>query len=287
MNCGPFVSEKLLPDNVKFPTLCILAVFGMVRMVSGATLLELDFQNVNDSTTKALTRTEGASQIGELGEGAAIETGPTGIEAGIPQIRSGAMVISKQERQGFLTMKETEKGNAWFSAYTRSNHLESGTMVVVFQPEFGGPVTGDGPLARPTLFSTQVASSRDPSMLTWDICNHGLRFLLGTPSSQVLLKQPDWNPDKWYFLVMSWAKGESPILYVRELGSSEFAMNVVETVMAKTGGKYNVPIRIGNYNGEPPSSPMNGKMAYFLWTDDYTNSADAIDTLFKQITESK
>lgn len=269
-------------------SLILSAVLLPTVWSSAETLLEFDFQNVEGTETKASQHTQESSNVGELINGAEIDTGPTGIEKGIPQILSGSLIIDRQMKGGSLGMKSTAgagaNNNACFGDYTRGAGFGTGTILMVFKPNFGKAGGGN------TLFCTNVVSTQAGFFA---IRMQGKKISLfmgakeGATSAQIEL--PEWKPDQWYLIATSWRESASPTIYARALGESGglFGAGDKPVLAAKN---FRNGIRIGNGHSvkEPePTAMMDGRMAYFLWTDEFAESQAAYDSLYEGITLAK
>lgn len=271
---------------MKFPRLLTLG-FSLLApaLAFGATLLELDFQNVEGNATKAKQHESGASGVGELQNGAEIDPGETGIGTGIEQIRKGAMLVDKQMAGAALMMKsqagEGANNNACFGDYSRADGYGTGTIVLIFKPSFA-TAGGRGN----TLFCTNAVSTMSGFIA---LRMQGKKFMLiagakdDATSAQV--ETPGWDVGEWYFLAASWETGQNPTVYVRQIGSDDayFAEGTKPMPISKS---IRQGVRIGNGHNvkDPnPQSMMDGRLAYFLWTDAFSNSREAYDALYASI----
>jgi hypothetical protein len=271
---------------MKFPRSLILSLALLAPVAAfGETLLELDFQNRDGVETKARHQTGGASEIGELMNGAEIETGETGIEHGIEQIRKGSLVIDKQMTGAALMMKDQGGGgvsnNACFADYSRGAGFGTGTIVMVFKPSFA-TAGGRGN----TLFCTNAVSTM-PGFIALRMQGKKFIFLAGAKDDATMaqVETPGWEPGDWYFLAASWQEGANPTAYVRRIGSDDvFFSTGNKPVAAGKGIRHSVRIGNGHNVKDPnPDSMMDGRLAYFLWTDSFADSQSAYDALYSSI----
>lgn len=262
-----------------------LALLGAIRAASAETLLELDFQNVTGTETKASAGNSRGSDTGELLNDAQIDLGPTGIDTGMPGLRKGSLIIDRQMKGASLALKNLNAGGRSNSAYTSfigGPGFGTSTIAFVFQPNFTTAGRSN------VLFCTN-ATSTQAGFMALRVVGKGLMLILGAKdaASTVEIADAGWESGQWYFIAASWQQDSPPNLFVCPLkGSGIFAEGTKPVIGT---GAITQGVRIGNGHDikELPSGQMDGRLAYFLWANDFTGNAAGYDTLFKRIVDGK
>lgn len=266
----------------------LLAVMGGVHGAS--TLLEFDFQTAGPegNTVKAAEVVAGASGMGKY-DGTTVfdPNGATGlkgkgVEKGYLEFPDGS--------DGYLEMINTDaKGNnAEYRDYEGKEGFGTGTMVIVFQP--GASYDGKKGGNRKFFFTTNMSGTSN-AIARWLASDGGSKLRLEFAAnkegySMVEMELPPWDPTAWYVMGASWGMDKKPTMYVRKIGSGEgkFAMGSKELTVTEMNV---LGIRFGNapYNASQKVTPAGGKMAYVLWTEEYTESKEAFEAMAGKIAE--
>lgn len=276
------------------PLLFIAVVLGFSSAHS-ETALEVDFTKF-DPATRMITGQnhwpEGPATLEASEQGASIDPGATtGIGAGNPALAKGlAECVDSSEGGGFL---DTTAGYSKITGIRRG--YGTCTIAAVFQPHFSGRLAGNGPRSRACFFATNYGGSASEAIV-FGIGDKGLALMFGigsaaSPDRRVTIEQPDWEPEKWYFLAASWGPSEKPTIYWREIGAAKGSFAEAPELLDDCQSEVKKNVRIGNAGNVQPKqaggSSMKGKLAYFLWNDAYTNSQQAYDSLYQKIVKPK
>lgn len=263
------------------------------------TLMELDFQKYDESSRLLSVNTvrPGASDTLRVSdEGASIEPETeTRIPSRNPSLQRGfgeSMTVTGEGGGCFQTTGR-ELGN--YAQYTGvKNGFGTGTIVLVFQPHFSGQLSGSSVRQRAFLFCTNHRGTAEEAVVLTIDKALVLYFGMGSaafPARRVSLAQPDWDPTKWYFVAASWGPMEKPTLFWKEIDSPNANFASGQTPLEDTTKNIGKPVRIGNSGSTDQSlqgnAPMNGRMAYFLWTDAYTATSEAYETLYAEVVQPR
>lgn len=275
---------------------CALAFLALSTPKSLAeNLVELDFRNVNEDTrtTKAAAVYSGASGIFQLSEDDAVihPEEATGIASKNAALKTGYLeIVPGSTGGGFLesTAETGTKNSPYYSAYAGGKGFGTGTMVFVFQPFFDRPLTGQTQSQRAYLFSNGAYGTSPNSVAVRITKEVGMDFGVGnTDVQRVTTAQPEWEPGKWYFIAVSWGGTQQPTVYVREIGAASGSFAEAAAPLVDVSDGIPRPIRIGNGAGpnskEGAGAPMNGKLAYYLWSSDYAANQGDFEKIYAEI----
>jgi hypothetical protein len=274
--------------------ICLAFLLGLPSAFS-ETMLEVDFTKF-DPATRMITGqnhwSEGPATLEASEQGASIDPGATtGIGAGNPALAKGLVeCVDSSEGGGFLDTA------ASYSKITGTRRgYGTGTIATVFQPHFSGRLAGNGPRSRAYFFATNYGGSASEAIV-FGIGDKGLALMFGigtaaSPARRVTIEQPDWDPEKWYFLAASWGPSEKPTIYWREIGTPKGSFAEAPELLDDCHSEVKKNVRIGNAGNvqskQAGGSSMKGKLAFFLWSDSYTNSQQAYESLYQEIVKPK
>lgn len=250
----------------------MVAVVGLAAQAAFAgVLLEFDFRNVSDTTNVAAVAVKaGKSAVGAVSGGAMIA--PDAEAAAVPgvsaKVATGYVDFSKSLGSAAILRMANPSNTGRYQDYkTGSGSFGQGTMLVVWRPVRTNYV---GSSANSRAFLSGHSTGTGSGRYDWRVSGTiNMRFQNNTGADQcdVVMSQPIWNTNAWYALGTSWKVGASPSLYLRKLGdaSGTFA-TTNDTVVS--GNDLNQPHIIGNDGATPPATAADGRIAYYLWTDD-------------------
>jgi hypothetical protein len=264
---------------IRFP-LFLLALLPC--LAAADTFLELDFREAEGTSVKAVAHAPGTPDGGDLVFNAAVEPGPTGIEAGPPGLKEGALRIDGDAKGAALHLTDSKGGK---DNYGKSGAWAKSTIVLVFKPNFDRARS-----QWQTLLGTN-ASSTQSGFMTWRLRGPVMQVVIGAKDEQapVDLDVGLWDTSSWYVLVASWETGSSPTLYSRKIGA-ESGQFLAGSKPVNWSGNSNYSVRLGNGHTlkEPdPENQMDGRLAYLLWTDTYTGTQEAAEALYERLTGAK
>lgn len=273
-----------------------LFVVAAVCTSQASTILEVDFQSF-DPTDRVLTANNvqgGATGALTASEsGATVDAAATGVESGNPKLLKGAgECVATPEGGG--SFSSSGPAGAYSKYISGQRGYGTGTLVTIFQPHFGGRLNGAGSNGKACLFATNYQGTSLDAIILGIGKEMTLSFGIGaaaSPTRRHSIAQPEWDPNKWYFIAASWGPLEKPTIYWREIASESGEFAASENPLEDSTQEIRRGIRLGNCGVNTASlygdMPMKGKMAYFLWTDTYTNSEEAYDALYKEVVKPK
>ncbi len=279
--------------------LCALTFGCLLALASPAealTQMELDFQNFTSNETQALTvRADSSDTLTLSGDGASLlSSASTGIDSTNSKLTTGYAEFTRTgSNNGILKTTNTSEGSndAEYRDYTGASPGSSygtNTITFIFQPDFTGALAGSSPGTRSFLFTTDYNGTS--TNLVYLQIGGGIKMIFGTGGSSqdsFTFSQPDWDPSKWYMVSASWQEGSETTIYYREVGGEAGSFGKDDSLLpANPGFDITRSVVLGNNganDGTSYQTPAQGKIAYFLWTDEYTSTEASYNSLYSAV----
>lgn len=271
----------------------LLFLFLPMAVLQAGTALEFDFRNF-DETTRTVRATahrpETSPFLQAAGEAIAVEPErATGIPGAGAPLATGSVLIGAQTKQGgFLQSRTDGPDGASYGDYAGTAGFGRGTIAMVFQPTFSA-AAGKGE-RKACLFATNFRGTAAEGLLFLIEEKLTLVFGLGkaaSPGQKVSLAPPDWDSSKWYFLAASWAPDEKPAIFWKELGAKDHQFATGPEALIDPRRRIAKAVRLGNSGNQDANlggdAPLNGRLAYFLWLDEYLSDSQTFERLCDRV----
>jgi hypothetical protein len=298
------ISRRKLPTVTALIATAAGAIALWLAPQAGAAVnLGYDFPTPGTTSTAGAARA-GASVTGTLHNGATVSSGTavnssqvrSTIREGYLDIPRVISSVSDPSRGMYMSDSDGNvltNDNSW-EDYTGVQSFGTGTVEVVFKPNFSG-AQGSG--VTHTFFShrvgdvrTTVAFRQDGGVIEGRFGDTGASGLVSTPFT-------NWESDSWYYMALSWSVGSATQMYIREVldatdgvdpaGAGTLVTGTVVTDptsqlvrFANSDSAIGIGVSMSNVGGLPATANLDGQMAYFRWTDTYTNTANNFNALF-------
>lgn len=282
--------------------MCLLPRFLLLALpiagLQAGAILEVDFRNFDEGTRTVRSTAErpGTSPL-LLAAGDAIFAEPdaaTGIPGAAAPLASGSVLIGAPAKQGgYLQSWTNGAEGANYGDYIGASGFGRCTIAMVVQPGFTGDSKTKGGRDA-CLFATNFRGTAAEGLLFQIEDQLTLAFGLGkaaSPGQKVKLAPPDWDPSKWYFLAASWGPDEKPAIFWKEIGAPESHFAVGSEPLVDSKRRINKAVRLGNSGNQDANlagdSPLNGRLAYFLWLDEYLPDKESFARLCDRVVSGK